>query len=1604
MKKRIMAMLLALCMVLSICVPIAVADDEQPEEKAVVPECSCWGASLGLPLSSHGIIHNCDRQNFCKKEINTTVSHMVYNWADYPDDVKTYLVELLTGDEAYAEKYAELQKELKLEDNRPQITVEDKSPTVGGYKPSVSVEGQTVRMDKYAKATLSAGDDTAWQICIDTTSEIWQWADITGGQGNLTVSYGLIGSLLTEKNGEYHAYLRAYRTYEDGEAQLRAYSKIYTIVMDLSEPDLSEGQSLPTPDFEEMTPSDAAPASTEEPAPASTEEPAPAATETDSAAAGANAVIPASLSETGAETGDVVEPSVTTAEPTFIQPVPAFPQADDDVPTPKTYDFVINYFFGNGDIAADPYTASIGEGTSFTNKVEFPTIQGYLPYIGVEQVDSYTFAIDSASEDITINVVYKPTNVNFTVIYYQQNVDNDKYTEKERETLSGLNGSQIPKVEKTYDGFYQLLYERPKIAADGSTVVEIYYDREYYLMNFALDGGYGVEPVYARFGTPVEVGTPTRPGYTFEGWNPDLTENPTTMPAGGITYTAVWEVNETAKVSIVIWGENADDEDYSYIEDSSRVVEMKPGTEFTYSENGTLICALTEHQHNASCYVCGHAGTHTRTLACYGLENAAAVDPNNGYGDNDARTHFEDQCDNTTWFGIYTCRGLKQYLKDGSVCRYENGNEDGWSVNYEDFYFLYWGGKYYEITANQYNSWKTNSGRNVTHGRDTYYVYTGKTNVCAHTHTDTCANCGIQEHTHDSNCYLSGAGMDKNLWNFVRSDTVTVAPDGSTVVNVFYDRVEKTLTFKYDYNRPSSSYQKTETITAKWGANIAAQYNTVKTKANSNLWSAQASGASPWTGYFGVMPKESKTYYTRDTMGSGYYMYYYGESLTDGDYSIELLRDPVGSKSSITDEDRYDFQGFTYDHGAENGDSCSNAKFYYKRKSYNLTFMNGNTKIKTESVKFEAPLGGYDFTPELPTELYEAGSRHFAGWYLNPECTGAEYKLSEHQMKDDDLILYAKWEKNTYTVRTWLTEDGIGVDAVNVGGTIGETNIQTVEHGDYAKQPVPNPTRDPYKFVGWFYKDANGEEHAFDFVDIPVKQDLDLYAKWSSNVLIYYTVIYKIKGTDTEIAERLESSGLAGMTKTFEAKGGNDLDEDYREGYFPTAKSQSLALKVEEPNPVLVFEYVAAPSVPYTVRYLDQETGERLIEDKIVEGNKKAVVTETFVPIKGYLPDAYQKRLVVTAEGDNILIFYYKKDDQHAYYKITHYIQGTDGQTWMEYTSSQVIGDIDKSYRAEPTTISGFTFDKNVDGTVQEGILTLDGLELKLYYTRNKYAYEVRYLEKNTGRTLHKPKTGTDYWGKVISESAVDLSSEGYTPEKTSDTLIIRIEAQLNLNVITFYYEQNITISYEIVGPTGCGSLTCTNEKIGAVTGTSKGSTPTAAPGFKFVGWFKDEACTQPVDAGWVEDNKLTPQKTKDYGGGVMGYEAKTYYAKFAYDVFDLTVSKSGAAAVDENQTFIFLISGEGVKMEVVVHGNSSVTVKGLKVGTYTVTELTDWSWRYTPDKTQKTVSQADAQQAAASQTAHTVKFVNTRTNNKWLNGAAYCDNRWNNSATVEIN
>lgn len=203
--------------------------------------------------------------------------------------------------------------------------------------------------------------------------------------------------------------------------------------------------------------------------------------------------------------------------------------------------------------------------------------------------------------------------------------------------------------------------------------------------------------------------------------------------------------------------------------------------------------------------------------------------------------------------------------------------------------------------------------------------------------------------------------------------------------------------------------------------------------------------------------------------------------------------------------------------------------------------------------------------------------------------------------------------------------------------------------------------------------------------------------------------------------------------------------------------------------------------------------------------------------------------------------------------------------------------------------------------------------------------------------------------------------------------------------------EETVNINYVSVGPADAmnfGSVAPVSETVMVKSGTAVGSTPTANPGFKFVGWYKNEACTEAVNAGWVTGNMLKPDKTKNYGTAespVMGYEAATYYAKFDYAVADLTIKQDGGIA-DENQTFIYVVTGgdlpaSGIK--VAVKGNSSVTIKNLKIGSYTVTEGTNWNWRCGTTGGSQSITLQGAQ-------TNEVIFTNNASNSKWLSGNAY--------------
>ena len=958
---------------------------------------------------------------------------------------------------------------------------------------------------------------------------------------------------------------------------------------------------------------------------------------------------------------------------------------------------VINYVFENGKQAAPSWTATLAEGSNLEQTVTSPTVVGYEP-------DPATFnvSVNNITANKTYTVTYHPANVGFTVNHYLQNVADNNYTLNVSERHDGFTESEVGDgLAETYPGFAALLYNtKAKVAADGSTVVEIYYDRNYYMMSFNLDGGYGVEPIYARYGTPVKVENPTKPGYTFNGWEPTV---PTTVPAENTTYKAKWQAEKTAKVTVVVWGENADDENYSYIKS---------------------------------------------------VETTAPV---------------------------------------GST-----------------------------LTA-------IPSGTNL--------------------------------------------NMGTKLWELKRVEQTTVAADGSSVLNVYYDRKEFTLTFKYDYRsvvgdgHVGATYQKTGTITAKWDADIGAKFLAMNTAAKGSQWSRNENGKDPWTAFLQIMPAENRTYYCQNTSNTAQSAYYYTEGL-DGKYVLKHTVNAYYKNSLyISSEDFYPMEGFTYDHGFDGDDDelpspddidddtnvaypWSGAKFYYKRNSYDLVFISNNTEVETSKVKFEAALGtsnGESFAPSYPSN-FEPNAFEFAGWYQDPE--GVKPVDWNAKMPAASVTVYAKWAPKTHTVRTFLDKD-------SMSGT--SLSSETVAHGNLATKPTdPKNDEGEYVFVGWFYEE-NGVEKAFDF-SMPIVKDLNLYAKWSSNTLVAYTIKYVLeKDGTTVIADETTGSALAGTTLTFEAKTGDELNKDYQSGYFPHTGSHSLTMDINGNNE-FTFVYVAKEKVNYTVRYLEKGTEKVLHEEKTAE-TSNAIITEKFVQISGYAPDAYQKRLVLSAtEAENVITFWYTKDELHAPVQIVHWTQNIAGEGYTEYQSSTNLnGEIGQTYTGTPLTIPGFTY--NAEKSNASGELTAEGLELNMYYDRVKYSYTVRYVDAADNNKDIDPAanvTGEGLFGAQVIGSQKKFN--GYMPadnEPAQKSIIIGT----GTNEIIFYY-----YPCYYIGHVRSGSLNNTDTI--RLTGSKANLTAAVTPGYLYGGAFTDVACdaanVQTFTQGETAIN-FTPIKGETY-------------------------------------------------------------------------------------------------------------------------------------------
>lgn len=91
-----------------------------------------------------------------------------------------------------------------------------------------------------------------------------------------------------------------------------------------------------------------------------------------------------------------------------------------------------------------------------------------------------------------------------------------------------------------------------------------------------------------------------------------------------------------------------------------------------------------------------------------------------------------------------------------------------------------------------------------------------------------------------------------------------------------------------------------------------------------------------------------------------------------------------------------------------------------------------------------------------------------------------------------------------------------------------------------------------------------------------------------------------------------------------------------------------------------------------------------------------------------------------------------------------------------------------------------------------------------------------------------------------------------------------------------------------------------------------------------------------------------------------------------------LNITKQGGAA---DESYVFDVFKDGVKYsEVTVWGNGTETLVELPVGTYTISENTGWSWRYSANN-------GGSAALTAQNPTGSITCTNTKTNDQWLNG-----------------
>jgi uncharacterized repeat protein (TIGR02543 family) len=1074
--------------------------------------------------------------------------------------------------------------------------------------------------------------------------------------------------------------------------------------------------------------------------------------------------------------------------------------------------------------------------------------------------------------DVTITGSFKANdNTAYKVEHYKQDLGAETYTLADTDNMTGTTGATTAAAAKDYAGFTVQAFDQATIAADGSTVVKIYYNRDSFKVTYTYTGdvpaGATALPAEAtyQYGASVTVAdAATATGYTFSGWSTTGTFD---MPANNVTITGSFEANDNTAYKVEHYKQDLGAETYTLADTDS----------MTGTTGATTAAAAKEY-----------AGFTVQAFEQATIAGDGSTVVKIYYNRDSFKVTYEYTGDVPAGATALPAEATYQYGASVTVAA---------AATATGYTFSGWSTKDFTMPAADV----TITGSFKANDNTAYKVEHYKQDLGAETYTlaDT------DNMTGTTGATTAAAAKDYAGFTVQAFDQATIAADGSTVVKIYYNRDSFKVTYTYTGDVPAGATALPAEATYQYGASVTVADAATATGYTFSGWST--------TGTFD-MPANNVTitgsFKANDN--TAYKVEHYKQDLGAETYTLADTDSMTGTTGATTAAAAKEYAGFTvqaFEQATIAGDGSTVVKIYYNRDSFKVTYeYTGDVPAGATALPAEAT---YQYGASVTVAAAATATGYtFSGWstkdFTMPAAdvtiTGSfkandntAYKV-EHYKQDLGAETYTLADTDNMTGTTGATtaaaaKDYAGFtvqafDQATIAGD-GSTVVKiyynrdsfkvTYEYtGDVPAGATALPAEATYQYGASVTVAAAATATGYTFSGWSTKDftmpaaDVTITGSFKANDNTAYKVEHYKQDLGAETYTLADTDNMTGTTGATTAAAAKDYA-----GFTVQAFDQAT---IAGDGSTVVKIYYNRDSFKVTYEYTgDVPAGATALPAEATYQYGASVTVAAAATATGYTFSGWSTKDFTMPAADVTITGSFKANDNTAY-KVEHYKQDLGAETYTLADTDNMTGTTGATTAAAAKDYAGFTVQAFDQATIAADGSTV----VKIYYNRDSFKVTYEYTGDVPAGATDLPAEATYQYGASVTVAAA-ATATGYTFSGWSTKDFTMPAADVT---ITGSFKANDNTAYKVEHyKQDLGAETYTLADTDNMTGTTGATTAAAAKDYAGFTVQSFEQATIAGDGSTVvkiyynrDSFKVTYEYTGDVPAGATDLPAEATY------------------------------------------------------------------------------------------------------------------------------